>query len=127
MADDTVPDLRALPSAYREALAFFEAFRRCGFSADDLYLGCVNNDGLVQVSLVLRTQGKEATAVAGFVQGTCDTIETTWRAIVAAFNAGRYPIDDFWIGSMAVRELFSFPAVLAGKGIVFPIAPSAVH
>lgn len=112
-----------LHPAYREALCFFEAFRRFGFASDDIYAMFAGTDGHVQLSVVLRTQGAECVAVAGFLPTTIAAVRALWLTVAAALRDGELPADGLdraWRASMACAEFWGMPMVLARKGIRIP-------
>ena len=80
--------LQDYPKPYRDALAYFEAFRRFGFSADEIFFGF----GVVDlapdiVHLQLQTQGKTFTVIVGELPGVKRSrVEKVWRAITELMN-----------------------------------------
>lgn len=117
-------DFEKLPQPYREAVAFFQVYRSCGFSSDDIYAVIAGTDGNVQLSVQLRTQGKDVTAVAGFVKDTRMNVGATWAAVAVALSSGTIPqeqLDAAWGESMAAVQSAELLVVLARKGIRTPV------
>ena len=117
------------PKPYRDALAYFEAFRRFGFGADEIFFGF----GVVDyqpdmVHLQLQTQGKTFTVVVGELPGARRAlVEKTWRSLAALMNS-LPPESEEWrehvwkqhvLGSST--EYFAMLAAgIQGKGIIIP-------
>lgn len=113
-------DLDALPAAYREGLAFFEAYRRLGFPSDQIFAVLAGCDGAVQLNIELHADGAECVATVGYFAETLATVWETWRSVAVAVAEGRVSteqIDRIWPGSMAQAQFLAMPGVLAQKGI----------
>lgn len=122
--------LAALPQPYREAIAFFQAFRLLGFSADDLYALYAGVDGRVQFGIVLRRDGAECVAIAGFLPDTKAHVVETWTQLATALTNGGITNDELvanWETSMAKAQFLALPTIVIGKGIALPSPPSVLH
>jgi len=116
-------DYPNLPQPYREAVAFFEAYRKCGFRSDDIFVVVAGTDGRVQLNVALKTQGREVLATAGFLVATREAVIATWVEVASAVSEGRVSqahLDEAWVGSMAFAQKARLAAVLARKGILLP-------
>ncbi len=80
--------LRDYPKVYRDALACFEAFRRLGFSADEIFFGFDVVDGeRDMVHMQLQTQGKTFTVTVAPIPGASRAkVAKTWKAIAKLMN-----------------------------------------
>lgn len=133
-----------VPDAYREALAVWEALRRLGFAADDLFfqsgkpapdlVPSVIPAGLDLVRVVLRTDGQQFVVDVGtLAQGQeADSFETTMRSFMVAINEGVISPDELnriWresdIGS-SVERFATLTLVLQQKGFLCPALLEAV-
>lgn len=128
--------------AYREALSIFEAFRRLGFRADDIYFqvgGHIDKPEVVaspsgprtvgpgyQAIVVLMSQGLRFDAVVGFLDQEPATIEETWQALAQAIMDGHVAsadLDRLWAESEAFAHGIQLIFALLKKGFVLPRAP----
>lgn len=119
------------PKSYRDALAHFEAFRRLGFSADDIFFGFGEVSGEPDVMhLQLKTQGQEFTVSIAQIPGaTYEQVTKTWEQV-----AGLLPVASeaemlaCWDGHLLGSSLEYF-AMLASciqeKGIWVPYLAQA--
>lgn len=131
-------DLFDVPDAYREALAVFEALRRLGFDADDIFFQCglpapelvpsVVPAGLNIVRVILRTTGQEFVVDVGLLrQGeVADAFEETMRGFMVAIVEGRLTPDELqrvWkesdIGA-SVEKFATLTLLLQQKGFLVP-------
>jgi hypothetical protein len=122
------PRLADVPKPYREALAAFEALRKCGFTADDIYFLVAGPDeGPLDVAVVLRAQGKELTVTCGAVEDTVKNAYAIWRLMAERLSSGGYTqaeLDQNWQASMVYRDKVGFATALMCKGLVPPNRPS---
>lgn len=101
-----------------EALGFFEAFRRIGFSADDLFLG---SDSW-QVFLAVQAQGRQFIAICGPYEGPEAELLTRWREKATWWNqtASSEEREALWNRSFARNNAFDLVTGLIRKGFDLP-------
>lgn len=75
------------PSVWRTWSAW-EALRRCGFSADDIYVGMGIDGRRDAVYVQLLAQGKEFNLVVGTTPLSEDDFIAEWQSFCARLNAG---------------------------------------
>lgn len=73
---------RHIPACIKEALAMHEAFRRLGFSADDIF--CVYYQE--QIAIELHTQGKEFVVTCGNHDFPEEKFPELWKRACALWN-----------------------------------------
>lgn len=125
----TTFDLSALDTPYKEAFAFFEGFRRLGFSADGIFLVLAGPDGFVQVNVALQRQDRyggkgEVLGTAGYVAASKNEISHVWATLCRAINERRVPLNQLheaWDNSIAKRSQLELIGVLRDKGIEIPV------
>lgn len=104
-----------------EALGFFEAFRKMGFAAADIYFGW---DAKVAF-MILRTQGKEFVAICGPRNGATDSeLHDKWQAKAVWWNlktaATARERQEIWNHCLARRHAVNLITGLLSKGIMIP-------
>lgn len=117
------------PKPYRDALACFEAFRRCGFSADEIYFGFGPVDDQPDiVHMQLQTQGKTFTVtIAQLLGQPYKRVVKTWRAISGLMNL-QPPDEPEWREHVWLQSKFgadvdyfaNFATAIRQKGIIVP-------
>lgn len=117
------------PEPYREALACFEAMRRFGFEAEEIFFGFDTVDGLPDiVHIQLQTQGKTFTVICGKLPGAKRSrVRKTWLEMSSRLaTEPQAHMDQLWRESSLGREPLRFAqlaAAIALKGIVVPELP----
>jgi hypothetical protein len=121
--------LQDYPKVYRDALACFEAFRRLGFSADEIFFGYGAVDGIADmVHLQLQTQGKTFTVVVGHLPfWSRKKALKTWGALAKLMNQ-LPPQSEEWFEHVWHQHLLgssteyfaTFAASIQEKGIIIP-------
>lgn len=121
--------LSQLERPYQEALGFFEALRRCGFSNDDIYIACGPIDGgKLRVQTVLRAQGKEFRCDAGILDfNDEERFKNDWKKASDLWNeqADTKEGADLWKSSYAYRYSGSLVSALALRGFNLDIKPKS--
>lgn len=104
----------------RECLAYHEAFRKLGFSSDDIYFMCEDkpSSGLYRrIWMVLKSEEKEFICAAGEVLGNPGDIRDEWCRVSEWWNettdANRRTI---WVNSHVFSTKFDFTMALIRKG-----------
>ena len=104
--------------AFRNCLGFFEALRKLGFKADDIYVFL--HKGMAHV--MLKTQGKQFVCEAGPIE--CSDFAGEWERIGAALNTRGIPDEDLlrlYAECQAYTDSVGFMVALTAKGIVAPV------
>lgn len=107
-----------IPSVYQQALALFEAFRRFGFSAEDIY---VASDSAGVLAVLLKTQGQQFVAPVGHVD--LNDWEASWTAVVEALRSGALSdadLEEIWQESLVRKHGPELLLALYKKGIRVP-------
>lgn len=80
-----------MKSIYKQCLGIFEAYRRVGFPAADIYLAVAKSVELAGergIYMLARSQGLEFQIFAGPAEGTDVEISAEWAKAGAAWNTG---------------------------------------
>lgn len=98
MSDGT---LATFPPVIQEALCVFEAFRRLGFQADDIYM--VHDDH--GMGILLKSGGREFNVRVGEVPVSGPKLGALWEQAAEAWNsAPQHEIDALWRKSAVLRN-----------------------
>lgn len=109
--------LTDLPLAFKEALAFHNAFRRLGFKSDDIFI--VLADSALLVSL--KVQGVEFNVEVGEVELSEEEFPGYWAGVVERFNFGPLEeVEEIWENSFIKGNFEKTSALIRGKGILAP-------
>lgn len=124
--------LAALHPAMREMLAIFEAFRRYGFSSDDIYVtpyAKCPQTGRKEPAVMVRRFGKTFAVTTGIpFEGDDAAFSEAWGQAGSAWNSAAHtPLGDgavggdpevksIWEGSRIASRLAELAVGLAGKG-----------
>lgn len=102
-----------------QALGFFEALRRTGFSADDIYFGA----DPWQVWIELRTQGKSFICICGDYFGSHIPLLQAWEKKAEWWNSSSTPEgrEALWKQSFAFNHAGEFLSAIVVKGIELPM------
>lgn len=122
----TTPAEMSLDDVLNEGLGFFEAFRRMGFPAEELFLGL----DPFKVFIVLRSQGKEFVAICGpFVGGDERALYDAWTAKAKWWNgdATHEERSALWDRSFAKNHAFDLATSMMVKGFVLPRSKACRH
>lgn len=118
--------LADFPKAYRDTLAYWQAFRKLGFMADDIFVGFgVVSDTKDVLHIQLATQGSTFTVTVAQLLGEPRAkVVKTWKQIaeiaITAPEAEREACyRDHLIGS-SLEHFAVFTAMIQGKGIMVP-------
>jgi len=125
--------LRDYPKVYRDALACFEALRRLGFDADEIFFGFdMVDEAPDMVHMQLQTQGKKFTVTVAQLPGASrHKVARTWKTLAKLMNElpPRSPewYEHVWnqhlLGS-SLEYFAMFTAGIQAKGIIVPeLAP----
>jgi hypothetical protein len=107
----------SISSELRECLALFEAFRKLGYKAEDIYFMLNTNNGCHTAHMVLRAEGKEFVCDAGSVKGTPDEIQEQWRRAGNWWNSTTEENREaVWRGSHVFKNKMDFLMALHTKG-----------
>lgn len=105
-----------LEQVLNEALATFEAYRRLGFTSDEIFFTLDS----VNIFMVLQTQGKEFTITCG-PRGVLDANQITaeWNKKAEAWNGTMTAPEreQIWISSFVASHCGSLIDGLMRKGI----------
>ena len=135
--------LKDIHPTFQEALGIHEAFRKCGFPSDEIFVllnpdvqyvnspgvdGSGSSDtfdkpGRREMLVVLKTQGKEFRVTVGIVIMSYTTWEAAWKSVCAAVMERRVnerDLDTIWQNCRAFRDTVSFVLAIRAKGIVIP-------
>ena len=112
-------DLDTLPQAVKEALGYYEAFRRLEFPSDDIYFA-VDATCLTQVHLI--TQGKTFRCDVGRIPARYKSkkaVGKLWKSVCEAWNSGKQQktMDSIWNFSHAKLNAMGLLMTLGEKGI----------
>lgn len=105
---------------FREAIGTFEAFRKMGFPAEEIFV-LRNKDGSMLV--MLRTQGKEFGVAVGSLDMTKEQWMEAWKDVALAVGDGRIQedvLDQIWLSCRPYAEKVSFVLAIGQKGILIP-------
>jgi len=110
--------------ALREALAVHEAFRRLGFTADEIFLklGPMHGSPSVHTHLqvVLRAQDKAFTVdIDAAAAGVVDDVRASWQALVSWWNSPDTPElerKELWTSSQVLKDGAAFCLALLERG-----------
>lgn len=127
MPDDN-PHEANFPQAVYEAWACHEAFRRLGFSADDIYVigqPSANNGGRPAIHSVLRTQGRELVVICGVYETEEELKEVLnkYGIFLELYNAGlmsESKMRQRYERSMVGQDRLGFVGAIQRKGIRIP-------
>ncbi len=110
-----------IPEAFQEALGTHEAFRKLGYSADDIWVH-LRDDGMMFV--IVRPQGQPDFAVGvGKCAMTPEEWRVQWPALATAVSEGRVSPKDMnamWVASVPFRHKVDFISALLMKGLSPP-------
>lgn len=108
----------------RKFIGSREAFRRLGFSADDLYFAISPSarlKGAIGGFVKLLTQGKEFVLELGPVEGNSDGLIAEYKRFCAAQDkVSQADMDRMWQESEPFQDKAGFVLALLAKGFVFP-------
>lgn len=107
--------------AMREMLATHDAFRKLGFTPDDIFVH-YNSDGTVLVA-VHGKDDREFAVTCGHVDLSREGFVREWTRVVEAVRSASFPqadLDRMWIESLVYRERVTFVASLVAKGVYVP-------
>lgn len=119
MTDPTFPT----DPTCREALATFEAFRRLGFPADDIFFEDVIDPQDQQRAMLceLRTQGKTFAVIVGpsddSTMARLDDAAAWWNSVDPASRL----CERIWEGSAIRGHSVGFLMAIIAKGITLPV------
>ncbi len=110
--------LDEFPQAVKEALGYFEAFRRLGFPADDIFF-TVYRSGTAQVQL--HSQGLQFACGVGLLPARYKTQAAStklWAEACEVWNAAdnKDICESVWNFSHAKREVVGMLAAMTDKG-----------
>ncbi len=112
--------LKHLPQPVKEALGYFEAFRRLGFPADDIYFA-LGPKG--QAQTILRSQGLQFACNVGFLPKRYHTEKASaalWTEAGTLWNeAEDAETEAIWEASHARNNAIPFMLALHEKGFNF--------
>ena len=103
--------------AFRECLAYYEAFRRLGFPPEDIFFFL--RQGMAYA--MLRTQGKEFVCEVGKMDCSPKEFLRKWGHVGAALNSGNIPdkiLSRIYEESFVRANAIAFMTGLTGKGIM---------
>lgn len=124
--------LAEIEQPFREGLATWEAFRRLGFSADDIYAGAALHPDLLSecFAIVLRTGTREfvvtiACKGKGSIDaaGGYDAAMSRWQTIAEAVARGdvaESDLSELWATSEVAPKLSLLASAVRAKGITIP-------
>lgn len=118
-----------IPLPLRECLAVFEALRRCGFSADDIYFtkAIAKNTGRLNAGIQLQAQGLKYTVTCGELKMPDRDLIAAWQAACAWWKSGAGgknpdgPWRQLWEASFVYKHKVDFLATLISKGFTLPV------
>ena len=114
---------QSLAIVLRECLAIFETMRKLGFASDDIYFAMQPGPRKsTEILMVLRAQGLEFGAVAGYVnERSRETITEEWCRRAAEWNAlPGTEAQRRWNESEARKGAVEMIAAMVAKGLVMP-------
>lgn len=103
-----------VPPALRECLAAFEAYRRLGYQADDIFMIRGANGLFMQ----LKEGAKEFIVAGGMWRGTDDQLMKLWTECCAAWNGGfnEAQKQEIWEASFVRQNSVALVAAMKVKG-----------
>lgn len=114
-------DLCSVPHAFKNGIGTFEAFRRLGFTPDEIQWH-MNPDGMF--FCVLVTQGKQFAVQVGYVKELAGKDwQSAFREVTTAINERRVPeetLREWYMGCEAFQRPTDFLLALFSKGIEHP-------
>ena len=141
--------LKAIHPTFQEALGIYEAFRKLGFSSDEVFwylnpdpqyvhspgtdgsgsLDTFDKPGRREMLVVLKTQGKEFRVTVGIVNMSYKTWEAAWKSLCTAVmerHVNERDLDIIWQNCLAFKDKLSFIMAIGAKGIVIPLSAGQV-
>lgn len=110
----------------REALATFNALRRLGFLAEDIYFHIGSAvQGAHQVCIVLKTQEKQFVVDLGFIQADREKIAAAWNELAEACQDQQIDSEQLsrmWQQSAIYNDPAALVTALINKGFYLPKA-----
>jgi hypothetical protein len=109
------------PAPLREALAVHEAFRKLGFTSDQIYIHR-NPEPLSDIVVVIYQHGKSLATTLGRLEGEEADWRGQWKELVERFNAGEIDtdFDAFYEQSYIRAHYVDLLFMLNAKGIEPP-------
>lgn len=109
-----------LHPALKEALCLFEAFRRCGYPSDDIYLVYGNDvNGINGLFVEAHWGDGRFTATAGPWDGQPDSLSAEWEDAAFLWNNGNASeIDPLWLVSHVRNHAVAFALALSERGLL---------
>ena len=114
-----------ISEAMRRFLGGFEAFRKMGFKADDIFClvqPSARAHGAVSCFTYLKAQGKEFSLECGLVEDE-EAFSEEYTRVSTALNAHEIPqedLDRIWLESEPFQRLADFSAAVIAKGFIPP-------
>jgi hypothetical protein len=118
--------LSQYPQSYRDALAHWAAFRKLGFSADEIFFGFgpVSREPDI-MHVQLATQGKTFTVVVAQLMGAQrDSVVRMWEEISALYNEApdkdRDAVHEGHLIGSSLDYFATFAQAIIAKGVIAP-------
>lgn len=135
--------LKDIHPTFQEALGIHEAFRKCGFPSEEIFVylnpdvqyvnspgvdGSGSSDtfdkpGRREMLVVLKTQGKEFRVTVGIIEMSYNTWQAAWKSLctdVIERRVNQRELDLIWQNCRAFKDKLSFVMAIGAKGIVIP-------
>lgn len=112
-------NLSDLHPTLKQALGFFEAFRRMGFTPDEIYAayGSLGQKGRVQI--ILKAQDRIFSCDAGLVDYREDEFKKRWEEASHLWNnATQEETKIVWDASYARKNATQLIMAMSGRGFV---------
>jgi len=117
----------------REALGIHEAFRKCGFPSEEIFVALNPpatflsmfdpNYARRSILVILKTQDKEFSVNVGYIDLKLPEWEKTWTALCLAVinhEVTEEDLDVIWQSCMAFQDKVGFVTAISDKGIDIP-------
>lgn len=102
---------------FQECLACFEAFRKLGYKADDIYFMLSGDENAYEAHMVLMAEDKKFVCDVGPMGGSSEQINTAWEEAVDWWNTtteeNRRAV---WFQSHVFKNKLDFLMALHAKG-----------
>lgn len=106
--------------SFREALAVHEAFRKLGYSPEQIFVTLTSDSRLF---VILKHLGREFAVFCGELAMSEPDFYAAWPTLVTAVNGGAVAeeeLNNLYRDSYVYRERLGFLAALKAKGIAIP-------
>jgi len=115
--------LYELKPYYREALAYYEAFRRLDYPTEDILFTVMNTEDPKVIQMTLRARGREFVCNVAKTYDDIEELGAGWKIALDSWKNS--PVDEqhaIWRRSYIVRNAVEFSMTMVARG--FRVDPS---